>query len=46
MNKKLEEANQRIEALEAQLASSISDLETARAENVILKAKKDKAFDV
>ncbi|KAL8087763.1 hypothetical protein AgCh_037786 [Apium graveolens] len=44
-NKKLEEANQRIEALEAQLASSTSDLETARAENVILKAQKDKAFD-
>ncbi|KAL8089488.1 hypothetical protein AgCh_039091 [Apium graveolens] len=44
-NKKLKEANQKIEALEAQLASSTSDLETARAENVILKAQKDKAFD-
>ncbi|KAL8088605.1 hypothetical protein AgCh_038398 [Apium graveolens] len=44
-NKKLEEANLRIEALEAQLASSTSDLETTRAENVILKAQKDKAFN-
>ncbi|XP_074374276.1 uncharacterized protein LOC141714670 [Apium graveolens] len=44
-NKKLEEASQKREALEAQLASSTSDLETARAENVILKAQKDKSFD-